>query len=355
MLANPTAQRPRAWRRRACRRRCPGDGALAARPGSLRAGHRGRAPPRPTCPTAAGWLTGPVIYLRQRAGAPRSSSLDAHAAPLVIVATAPWPSMPAWLVLFRRRWPHHWRGHARWWQALAAYLLVDPSFAVGVARYERAGRSAPAAHAPLPRRRPRPVGHVWLAAIASGAAVGAQLPGRPCTSNSSSPCSSSARSPAGSPARRVRRAGLRAVGGGGRCGYAAPLHLGVVAADRRWGSRRRPRVHGGSTAMTAWLVVAGRRASAPTCSASAWWVWSAAADRRPASSAPSRSRCRAPSRALAAGAVTAACAGAGAPGAVAPLGAVAAAVVAVRRTRSPHMAIVVGMPTLWLLNALLGA
>ena len=59
--------------------------------------------------------------------------------------------------------------------------------------------------------------------------------------------------------------------------------------------------------------------------------------------------------ALAAGAVTAACAGAGAPGAAAPLGAVAAAVVAVRRTRSPHMAILVGMSTLWLLNALLGA
>lgn len=57
--------------------------------------------------------------------------------------------------------------------------------------------------------------------------------------------------------------------------------------------------------------------------------------------------------ALAAGGVTAACAGAGAPGAVAPLAAVAAAVVAVRRTGSPHVAIAVGMPTLWVLNALL--
>jgi branched-subunit amino acid transport protein len=57
--------------------------------------------------------------------------------------------------------------------------------------------------------------------------------------------------------------------------------------------------------------------------------------------------------ALAAGGVTAACLGAGAPGAVAPVAAVTAAVVAVRRSGSPHAAIAVGMPTLWILNALL--
>ena len=57
--------------------------------------------------------------------------------------------------------------------------------------------------------------------------------------------------------------------------------------------------------------------------------------------------------ALAAGGVTAACLGAGAPGAVAPVAAVTAAVVAVRSTGSPHAAIAVGMPTLWILNAVL--
>jgi branched-subunit amino acid transport protein len=58
--------------------------------------------------------------------------------------------------------------------------------------------------------------------------------------------------------------------------------------------------------------------------------------------------------ALAAGSVTAAaCAAAGPTRAVAPLAAVAVAVVAVRRTGSPRVAIAVGMPTLWLLNALL--
>jgi branched chain amino acid efflux pump len=57
--------------------------------------------------------------------------------------------------------------------------------------------------------------------------------------------------------------------------------------------------------------------------------------------------------ALAAGAVTVTSAGAGVPDAVAPLAAVAAAAVAVRHTGSPRMAIVVGMPTLWALNALL--
>jgi len=37
--------------------------------------------------------------------------------------------------------------------------------------------------------------------------------------------------------------------------------------------------------------------------------------------------------------------------AVAPIGAAAFAVVAVRRTGSPHAALVVGMPALWLLSA----
>lgn len=40
---------------------------------------------------------------------------------------------------------------------------------------------------------------------------------------------------------------------------------------------------------------------------------------------------------------------------VAPLGAVAVAIVAVRRTGSPHAALAAGMPTLWALSAVLPA
>ncbi len=39
---------------------------------------------------------------------------------------------------------------------------------------------------------------------------------------------------------------------------------------------------------------------------------------------------------------------------LAPVGAVAAAVLAVRRTGSTHAALVVGMPTLWMLSAVTG-
>ena len=59
--------------------------------------------------------------------------------------------------------------------------------------------------------------------------------------------------------------------------------------------------------------------------------------------------------ALAAGGITAAWAGAGSSGAVAPLAAAAVAGVAVHRTGSARVAILVGMPTLWALNALVGA
>ena len=57
--------------------------------------------------------------------------------------------------------------------------------------------------------------------------------------------------------------------------------------------------------------------------------------------------------ALAAAGVAAACRGLGVTQAAAPLAAVAAAVIAVVRTRSPQAAILVGMPVLWVTTALL--
>jgi branched-subunit amino acid transport protein len=59
--------------------------------------------------------------------------------------------------------------------------------------------------------------------------------------------------------------------------------------------------------------------------------------------------------ALAAGSVAAAARAATSPaGTVAPVAAVAVAAAAARRTGSPRVALAVGMPTLWVLNALLG-
>jgi branched-subunit amino acid transport protein len=57
--------------------------------------------------------------------------------------------------------------------------------------------------------------------------------------------------------------------------------------------------------------------------------------------------------ALATGGILAACSGAGPSGAMAPVAAAAVAVVAVRRSGSAHVAIVVGMPTLWALDFLI--
>lgn len=58
--------------------------------------------------------------------------------------------------------------------------------------------------------------------------------------------------------------------------------------------------------------------------------------------------------ALATGSVVAGLSGHGA-GSIAPLAAVSLAAVAVRRTGSPRAALVAGMPTLWILHALLPA
>ena len=57
--------------------------------------------------------------------------------------------------------------------------------------------------------------------------------------------------------------------------------------------------------------------------------------------------------ALAATSVASAATSAGAPGAIAPLAAVAVAVLAVIRTGSPYVAMLVGMPTLWVVTILI--
>lgn len=122
-------------------------------------------------PTLAGWLTGPLVY----AGSAQVATIQLHdggAAPAIVIAAA--LAINLRLVLYSATMAQHWRGTPRWWQALAGYLLVDPSLAVGVDGYERATN--------------RTNGHAhylgggallwvaWLVAITLGATAGTALP-----------------------------------------------------------------------------------------------------------------------------------------------------------------------------------
>lgn len=174
-------------------------------------------------PAAAGWLTGPLIFSGS-AQVATIELLDARAAPLVVIVTA--LAINARLVIYSGAMAPHWRGTPRWWRALAAYLLVDPTFAVGVDRYERPGDRA-AAHAHY-LGAAAALWVTWLLAIALGASVGAQLPAGlhvefviplflvgEVAARLTSPA--------------MRRAGLTAAAVA-VVAHAAPLNLGVVAA-----------------------------------------------------------------------------------------------------------------------------
>lgn len=122
-------------------------------------------------PILAGVLTGPVIY----SGSSQVATielLDAGAAPIVVVGTALVINLR--LILYSAGMAIHWRGTPWWWRAAAAYLLIDPSFAVGVDGYAR-----------WPERNRAHAYYLggavvlwlgWLAAILAGALAGARLP-----------------------------------------------------------------------------------------------------------------------------------------------------------------------------------
>jgi branched chain amino acid efflux pump len=121
-------------------------------------------------PTLAGWLTGPLIY----AGSSQVATIgmiDAGAAPVVVVASALIINIR--LIFYSATMARYWRGTPLWWRMVAAYLIVDPSVAVGLDGYQRLGRGRGHAHylggAVL-------LWVSWLAAIAAGAMVGAGLP-----------------------------------------------------------------------------------------------------------------------------------------------------------------------------------
>src|SRR5690606_38392389 len=95
-------------------------------------------------PTLVGWATGPIIYSGS-AQVATIELLDGGATPLVVVATA--LAINLRLVLYSGAMAARWRGQPRWWRMIAAHLLVDPSFAVGTARYQRPGGDGVPAHA----------------------------------------------------------------------------------------------------------------------------------------------------------------------------------------------------------------
>jgi branched chain amino acid efflux pump len=121
-------------------------------------------------PALAGWLTGPLIY----AGSAQVATigmLDAGAAPVVVVAAALIINIR--LVFYSATMARHWRSTPWWWRLVAAYLIVDPSVAVGLDGYRRLGPGRAHAHylggAVL-------LWVAWLAAIGAGATVGAGWP-----------------------------------------------------------------------------------------------------------------------------------------------------------------------------------
>src|SRR5690348_10230442 len=122
-------------------------------------------------PAGAGWLTAPVMF----GGSAQIAAiqlLDAGAAPVAVIVTAVVINLR--LALYSAAMAQYWRGTPLWWRLLGGYLLIDPSFAVGIAKYS----SDP------DRRR----GHAhylgggvvlwigWLSAVGIGAVAGASVP-----------------------------------------------------------------------------------------------------------------------------------------------------------------------------------
>jgi 4-azaleucine resistance transporter AzlC len=121
-------------------------------------------------PALAGWLTGPLIY----AGSAQVAAigmLNAGAAPVVVVAAVLIINVR--LIFYSAAMARHWRGTPWWWRLVAAYLLIDPSFAVGLDGYGRLGRDRAHAYyfggAAL-------LWVSWLAGIGAGATAGGALP-----------------------------------------------------------------------------------------------------------------------------------------------------------------------------------
>ena len=126
---------------------------------------------RADIPLLAGWLTAPLLF-GGSAQVATIGLLATGAAPAAVVIAV--IAINARLVLYSATMAPHWRHQPRWWQAAAAYFIVEPTLAVGVAGYEtfddarRAHRHYTGAALTL--------WVAWLSAVTIGATVGAGLP-----------------------------------------------------------------------------------------------------------------------------------------------------------------------------------
>ena len=126
---------------------------------------------RADIPAGAGWLAGPLIF-SGGAQAVTIQLLDAHAGVLVVIAGGLVVNLR--LVLYSAAMARHWRAQPAWWNALAAYTLVDPSAAVALEGYERSDDAA-YGHAHY-LGAAATLAIAWLVSIALGATFGAALP-----------------------------------------------------------------------------------------------------------------------------------------------------------------------------------
>ncbi len=119
--------------------------------------------------TAVGLATGATIYSGS-AQLTAIEMLDAGAGIAVIVIAV--LVINARLILYGSSIAPHWRGTGRGFRAGAAYLLVDPSFAVGISRYSdpRGGGHAHYIGAGIT------LWVAWHAAMVAGAIFGGGLP-----------------------------------------------------------------------------------------------------------------------------------------------------------------------------------
>ena len=122
-------------------------------------------------PALAGWLTGPALF-SGGAQVATIDLLDAGAGPAVVVATA--IAVNCRLVVYSAAMGARWRDTPRWWRALAAAVLVDPTFAVGDERYRQGGDPA-AAHAHY-LGAALALAATWLTASAVGILAAGRIP-----------------------------------------------------------------------------------------------------------------------------------------------------------------------------------
>jgi predicted branched-subunit amino acid permease len=122
-------------------------------------------------PHLAGWSLGWLVY----AGSAQLAAvglLAGSASAVVVVASVAVINLR--LALYSAAMAPHWRGTSRAWRLVAAYLLIDPSFAVGTQSYDG---SRPPRQAHLHYLGAALVLWVgWLTVIGIGVTAGATMP-----------------------------------------------------------------------------------------------------------------------------------------------------------------------------------